>query len=382
MNLADLIDRLIRIVTTGVGGAGRAYTEFEFRTLVTKEISKLEYVDFDYAGLSPTLSYKEKVVETVNWANRFGEPKLVLWLARILSQGRPMRLDLNQLVGELEAAINPGPAAQPAAPPGGPAPLPAELTATLGLFKPENATQQQLAPLRRKLRDKVYDGLDLPGPCWRSESETERLAAILALEALPEVDYMPWLSDLVALERPLVGLIASQALTSAARCLERAAMARVRSAAQRAMDRLRQLQGIVERLMEYEQDPALHTINQGLDACDEQLDKALKVISIRTRAHAARLSPEKFDSFLTALITAFGSDQSRFLEFCTTRLRMDVTWIGVRSDDPLEYGIINLVLAARERGKEKDLIQAAWQEHNQINLFADLAANYTAIAAG
>ncbi|CAN5543625.1 hypothetical protein BH10PLA2_BH10PLA2_27170 [soil metagenome] len=365
---SDLTKDLVKIVALGQDGNPGAYDEPQFRALVTREIRDLPNADFDYAGL-PEMPFWQKVDATVEWTNRFGEPQLVVWLARILSVGRPLHKGLERILNELEAAIA-GPALHEEASLALP-PLPQELRVTLDTFDPRNAKPKSLAPLRLKLRNKVYDALDLPGRFHLSESTSERLAAILALEAVPDAGYLRWLSERVIVEQPLLGFVAGQAMITAARNLERKLLSRVRAAAQWAEDCLKQQESEASDVEEYEARNRL-----------EQLNTAQKMIARRTGKAGSRLIlPDDFEQFLAALIGAF-TDHAKFVNFCDERLRLKVDWLGIRPEDPLEYGVIKVVLTATEPRIERDLVRAASQELEGIQLFSDLLNKYPVTVAG
>jgi hypothetical protein len=328
-----------------------AYTQAEFGDVMLEEVDQNV---FDYGGLAPNQAYDEKVMEAIRWANRFGGPKRVLWLATIVSQRRPERHDLAALAADIEAALEP-------------ATFPLELSAPLGAFDEGATTLADLTrDFRPLLRKTSYQKHDLPGRYHLSDSEGRRLAAVLALEANPKPEYLRWLSERITVEPPQVAFVSAQALTAAALRLSRDHLERVRAAAQSAGDRL-------DGLAELDDQAAV-----GFDpaARKRQLQSALSLVEIRTRKGKSLLPPAEFDTFVGGLSSAF--DVDGFDQLCRDRLQTSLKRLA-NLMDPLELIIINVVLTAREKGWERDLIVAAYQERPNDAALATIHQKYGAI---
>jgi hypothetical protein len=124
-------------------------------------------------------------------------------------------------VGEAAAALDDP--ANASTPPGESASLPAELSALIQVLSDDRSGGADVAvrELRRKLREKSYANCDMPRRFHLSVDHGERLAAVLALETLPDSAYLRWLAERILVEPPFATLLAAQALTAAALCLER-----------------------------------------------------------------------------------------------------------------------------------------------------------------
>jgi hypothetical protein len=356
MNPEDFLKRLIELIVD-------AFKDDEFGMLLSDNLYKVPKADFDYAGLSPNLSYRQKVRETVLWVNRFGQLKLVLWLAQTVYQEREMRDDLKEFVRDLETVLQPkAPAPQANA---SSAPLPPALVATLGFYRPQQDSLEDLVrDLRPKLRAENYRPFDLPGRFHLSESEAERLVAVLALEAEPDAGYLRWLSERVTVERPYSGFIAAQALIGAGLWLKHEFLARLGSAARSAVDRL-------DRQMEVDLPPSMAAFDA---ARKGELDVVLSLVRMRSQGQPAFLVPDELDAFLKALMS-FSAPQLEVL--CEKRLGTNLR-LMVRIADPIEHIIATLSVAARKMRWELKLLQAACQERPADPTFSSLCQKYGA----
>jgi hypothetical protein len=326
-----------------------AYTDAKFAELMFVRMPA-----FDYAGL-PAMAFEDKVFKTVVWANQYGQMPFVLRLARIVRDARPQHPDLKTLVDRLEQAVNPGPQAADA--PGGISPesqLPPDLIGSLALL--EAKLRDLVFDLRPKLRARSYAVYNLPLQFHLSDSEGRRLAAVLALEAEPDAAYLRWLAERVAVENPFVAFTAAQALTTAALKIPGADLERVRRALVDAADRL-------DGLVEPEDQLAL-----GFDsgARKRQLQTAATLLEMRSKQGRARIPPGTLDQFVECLMKTF--DQGALERLCRNRLHTDLRFVA-NPDDPFELIVVNLLVTARDRNWERDLICAVYAESQVV--FAD-----------
>lgn len=359
--IGHLMERLQGLITA-------AYSEDEFGALMFPFEA-----DFDFAGLSGKLPFGIKVFETVKWAYRFGEAEHVLWLARVASEKRPKRNDLKELVRDIEAAIRPanGPAPAAALPHGlatpateTPAELPADLVNSLGLLETRQFSLEDLVlDLRPKLRAASYRRHDLPGRFHLSESRGHRLTAVLALETEPDPVYFRWLSERVTVETPFVGFIASQAMTAAALRSPARDLGRAREASIDAADRLDDLVEVDDQL----------TPRYDVAARKRQLQLALSLIDMRVKKGASVIDLGEIDGFLAAL--ARGFDRDGFERLCRDRLQTALKWLA-NPNDPIELIIVNVVVTARDKSWERDLIRAAYEERSTDPTFVAMYQRY------
>lgn len=331
-----------------------AYDEDEFTSLMY-----VHAPEFDYAGLSASWAYNKRVFEAVRWANRFGEAKHVLWMARLVARERPIHRGLQELVRDFEQEIDPQQAAAAAilpagGPPPPPPPLPADLTTSLALL--EDSPRELAVDLRPKLRTGTYKPYDLPARFHLSASEGRRLLAVLALEAEPDTIYLRWLSERVMVEKPFAGFTAAQALTAAALRSPPADIARVRPALNAAAEAL-------DGLVELENETA-----QGFDiaARKRQLQLAMSLLEMRSRKWSV-LSAEDLDGFLASFVSRF--DLAGIDQLCRNQLQTSLKWLA-NPNDPVELIVVSMVVTARDKGWLPDLIHAAYAERKDDATFA------------
>lgn len=336
-----------------------AYKENEFQELVF-----LYVTEFDYAGLSGKDEYKKKVLETIAWAQRFGEVDFVLKLARLVSQHRPSHEPLKKLVQALEKEVNP----QDVAPAGSAEPLaeralPAAITSSLALY--EFMLPELVFDLRPKLRATSHRLFDLPDRFHLSASAGRRLLSVLALEAEPDTRYLRWLSERVMVEKPFAGFTAAQALAAATLKLPTDEVARLRSA-------LNETAVGLDGLVETEDDePA------GFDiaARKRQLQLAISLLDMRSRKWSA-LTPENLTEFLTAFAGAF--DSAGIDQLCRNQLQTSLKWLA-NPNDPIELIVVNVVVTARDKGWLPDLAHAAYAERQDNMIFAKVSKLFSPI---
>lgn len=343
-----------------------AYTDNEFSMLL---VGQVEDADFDYDGLAASMPYEIKVLETVRWANRYGKAQQLLWLTKLASNKRPLRTEFEKLVKEIEALIQPP---VPVGTGGGSiagsswSALPPELAGPLGLLVEQASTIQNLArDLRMILRTKSYKSLDLPGQFHLSESAGERLAAVLALEKDPHPAYLRWLSERVAVEKPLIGFMAAQALITAGFWLDRNDLNRISKAISTAID-------LLDGLADTDEQPAA-----GFDivARKRQLQTALSLVEVRSRNGRSVLPPADFERFLSVLISSF--DRDGFDGLLQRQLQTSLKWLA-NPNEPIELIVINVALTARDKGWERELLRAAYEDQRQNETFATLHRKYVA----
>ena len=356
--ISDLMIRLKDLIC-------EAYSDDEFGMLL---FGRVDDSGFDYSGLPSSMAYQSKVLETVRWANRYGKTQHVLWLAKLASDGRPLRDDFKQLVRDIEDIIQPTVTAVPsllasAATPL--LPLPTELAGPLGLFATQSSTLPNLArDLRTILRTTSYQPFDLPGRFHLSESEGERLTAVLALEKAPDPGYLRWLSERVTVEKPLIGFMAAQALATAGLRLHQIALGRIAKAISDATD-------LLDGLADADEQPAVGDVA----ARKRQLQAALSLVEMRSRNGRSMLPPADLEGFLSALISTF--DRNGLDGLFQRQLQTSLKWLA-NLNDPMELIVVNVVLAARDNGWERELIRAAYEERKDHPIFAELHKKYGA----
>jgi hypothetical protein len=354
--ISDLMIRLRKFISD-------AYDDNEFGMLL---FENLDDKIFDYASLPSSWGHEVKVLETVKWANRYGGTTRILWLARIARDGRPERSEFQQLVKDIEQIIQVAEAALPplassagALPPS----LPPELAGPLGLFAEQSSTLANLArDLRIILRTTSYQSFDLAGRFHLSESEGERLTAVLALEKAPDPGYLRWLAERVTVEKPLIGLMAAQALVTASLWLNQRDLGRIGNAISDATD-------LLDGLADADEQPAVGNVA----ARKRQLQAALSLVEMRSRNGRSMLPPADLEGFLSALISTF--DRDGFDGLFQRRLQSSLKWVA-NLNDPIELIVVNVVLTARDFGWERELIRAAYEERKDHPTFAALHKKY------
>ncbi len=363
-----LLARLIDLICA-------AYTEFEFT-----EFLAIEVEEFDYTKEAAGKTYLERVFSTLYWVQRREEAAGVLRLARLVAAKRERHDDLKQLVRDLEALVVPGgpggaasPVAKPAADGGGAAEptLPEEILTPLGLFEEKLTSLRQLA---RDLRSLPLEKYDLPARFHLSDSAGKRLAAVLALEKRPQVEYLRWLSERVTVEKPYAGYAAVQALTSTARRLDREHLPRLKAAVRDAAERL----------------DGLTDLGEALDGADTRSDKTVNVAARKRlilvveevqemrEGGALGLPPTTFEQFLAALVDSF--DRETLDRLCRKHLEMPLKRL-TNLEDPFEHIVISVVVTAHQRdGWDRELIQGAFRENSLNPTFAAVYHKYGAPA--
>jgi len=320
---------------------------------------------FDYAGLPGATEYQKRVLEVLWWALRWsGNLTFTIKLARLACVDRPERNDLRQLVIDLDLAHAAARALAPVAPANPSnfvpvaAPVPFELTNSLELFrfKPRELTDD----LRSKFRSSSHAQYDLPSQFHLSESEARRLAAVLALETYPDAEYLRWLSERITVEQPLIGYVAAQALVLAALRLTPGELTRVRACTKDAIDRL---DGLVE---------SNDRVDAGYDIAARKrlLQTAVSLVDMRAKVGKVGLPPAQLDAFLNSLLSVF--DLKTFERLFEVHFRSALRFL-VNLSDPFELVVVNVAVLAREKGWERDLVKAAYNEHSAEPAF--VAAN-------
>ena len=323
---------------------------------------------FDYAGLPGTWELKAKIYELVNASYREAQTKGVLELAKIVAAGR-RRVDLQELVGQLEAAANitGNVSAQGGGSTGGAGGsdlLPVGLVAAMGLFESGQYDLKQLAQdLRPKLCEPEYQANNLPGRFHLSESDGQRLVAVLALEAHPDAEYLRWLSERVIVEEAVVGLLAVKALLIAALRLGVDDLRRVRAAAQRASD-------LLDGMAEDEESPT-----DEINLKKREMLDVTTLVSMRTIKKKASMAPEDLHPFLLRLVDQL--DRNALETTCSRALGLPLFAIA-KPEDPLQHQIIQIILYCRQRGKERDIIRAVNEKLPNEPIFLAAFQKYVA----
>ena len=328
MTINKLIVKLAELICT-------AFDEGDFSTLLFEEFDQL---NFDYLNEAKGENYKAKVFFTVHSAFRTGLAKKVHLLSQIVAERLPDRLDLQDLAAEIGAA------AQPVAVAGGAATLPDELTVSMTLLQAQLPKPFDHArDLRDLLRKTDCRPFDLAGRFHLSDSDVERLMAVLVLEAAPDAKFLRWLSERLVVESPFIAFMAAKALTTAMLRLSGQDLQRAISAAQNAEDLL---DGLVDA------DDAT-TAGFGLAARTEQVRSALTLADMRTKVGKFLLAPADLESFLSALSSGFNRDS--FDLMCRNGLQTASKYLGAHPHDPIELISIHVFLTCRGKW-ERELI--------------------------
>jgi hypothetical protein len=82
-----------------------------------------------------------------------------------------------------------------------------------------NDRTRRMELIASKMRSLALPAHPLFGELVTSESAGQRLAAVSILEAIPNADHLPWLTERIAVEKPFIGYHAAIALLNAARNL-------------------------------------------------------------------------------------------------------------------------------------------------------------------
>ncbi len=331
--------------------------------------------NFDYSKDVVGKVPPDRMLYTVKWFYADAGPDGLLELAVTVSKAKPKRKDLPQLIEKIREEIGP---AKPEAPAGGgpagggppPAPgsipLPPDLAATLSMFEQQLTTMTEFArELRQSLRTKDYRVIDLPGRYHLSESDGDRSAAILALEAYPDPVYLRWLAERVTVELPHTGFLATQALIAAALRSARTDLSRLLKLVRLAKDRLDRL----DKSLDAEQGLTIYNIS----ARKDKLTDAETLIEMRTTSLLDRMKPDDLDAYLKALLETF--DQAAFEKLFADRLRMPLNFF-VRVTDPFELIVVGVIIKARDTDLGPNLIRAALAEKPDNATFLAILQKY------
>jgi hypothetical protein len=330
-----------------------SFEEAELADLLRVEVPR-EHFDFD--GLSPTMPYKAKVMATVAWTYRWAGIKRVYWLAQLAAERRPEHPSFPPLITELKKCVES-------------TDLPPSFVAALSSHERGISTHWSLAQtLRVMFRKGSYKRYDLPGRYHLSDSMGQRMAAVLALEAEPDPNYLRWLSERVTVEPPLTGTLASKALITSALRLERGYLIRLRGYVQEAIARLNNMNPTDE-------SPAHAGVpfGVGLDARRIQLSNAEDLIEVRNGTRFLGMTLDDRDSFLNALVSAF--DLPRFEELCTKQLKTELKRLA-HPNDPIELIVVSVVVMARRQEWEEDLLEGVYAAQTGEPTFTILHEKY------
>jgi hypothetical protein len=341
--------------------------EDQFAELVY--IKFTEEYKYDYTIDAKGKTPPDRFLNTIKSFYADADLEGLLDLAEKVSEAKPRRKDLKDLVAKIQAAMGhrggppvgapPGAAAVGGGPPvGKPAPavgstaLPPDLAATLSMFEQRLTNMVDFVrELRQSLRAKDYRQLDLPGRYHLSESDGERSAAILSLEAYPDSKYLRWLAERVTVESPHAGFLASQALIAAALTSPRAELRKLLKIVTSAKDRLDRL----DKSSEAEQGVPIYNISCRKD----KLSDAETLIEMRTTPLPDRMKPDDLDAFLAALLEMF--DQATFEKLFVNRLQIPLN-VFVRVTDPFELIVVGVIIKGRDTELGPNLIRAVLAE--------------------
>lgn len=336
---------------------------------IFEKVVELDFYEIDGSG-----AHASTVFKALQKAMQVGQLELVVELARRAAQDRPARQDLQTLVGRLQAQLMPAPMPQAGAgvagsvagSASGPEPPP-YLEASIALLG--EGPRKMIGSLRPKLREVPHKPYNLPGRYHLSPSEGHRLLAVLALEAEPDSMYLRWLSERVTVEPPNNGLVAAQALTTAALRNSGSALREVRIALRDAVDRL-------DELTESD-DP--NSVGFDIGARKRQLTQALTLADLKASNRIWVLEADEFHKYLDGASSAF--DRAGVEQFCLQRLQSPLRFLA-NPDDPPELILVALVLLACDKGWLPDLVRATIAEKPTVPIFATIAQRHASAFAG
>lgn len=183
-------------------------------------------------------SFGATVFRVVMWAEQLGR---LLDLGRAIANERQGRPDADQLLRDIEAASAGDQFLRSAPHPGDSKVLQSAVERLTrwydrrkGLMSPGDQIEEVMGEILAMLNDLPLDKLDLPKLYHLSVSDGERLAAIVSLQKYPDVQYLQWLSERLAVESTFLGCQAMVALRAAAQGLSVTELDRIEGAVQRA----------------------------------------------------------------------------------------------------------------------------------------------------
>jgi hypothetical protein len=206
-----------------------------------------------------------------------------------------------------------------------------------------------------KLRELPLSQMGLPDELHLSESQGERLAAVLALEQEPDERYLRWLAERVACEPPFVGLAATVALTNAAYVLDRARLERARACALAGLGLLTNTPETAKRRT--------------------QLQRAVQVADRRTGT-ISRSQDILFDEVTSALVEAFQPADLQSMLKAQLDIAMDKL---VRMASRPEGIVYDLLFTADTAGWDHDLVRVAFAAKPGSVKLKDLSAKYASV---
>lgn len=180
------------------------------------------------------------VFELVLWADQNGR---LLDLAYAVAVERPELAEAQRLYRDMGGSLPAGggsaapPPALPALPPEDPiSPLARAYERIRRVVPDSNSRTVVMEEVVTKMRSLPLGKYALPERLHLSDSEGERLAAIVALRLSPDPGYLRWLSERIAVEYAFLGYHAAVALLEAARSLSIAHLDRVAAAVEQAAE--------------------------------------------------------------------------------------------------------------------------------------------------
>jgi hypothetical protein len=344
-----------------------ACRDFVIEVFTEDDFAELVFVTFeqDYHAIKVGAAFKARVFQVIVGLYREGGPVFLDRLAAAALKERKNRKDLQQLIDRMnDGMVGAVPPVHVAV---NVTPVPSPVVTLILLLKEELPAQIEglVTDLRKEIRgadENIRRGIC--GKMHLSEEDAERLAAVVAWERAPETNYLRWVSERVIVEPPITAFVAAQALVVAAVQLEAKDLARVKAVARLAAARL---DGMI-------QDPDDPTIARlGLAVRKRELLNAIAVVDTRSQDRKGLMTSEQVSSFLTVVAKL---DVDTLARMCEARLKTALRFLA-DPNDPIEIIVVNLLLTARDRGWEPDLIRAASAEQPADPVLADLAARFS-----
>lgn len=211
----------------------------------------------------------------------------------------------------------------------------------------------RLAPdLRERLRQPAYRGHTIPADMHLEETEGSRLAAVLALEAQPDVKYLRWLSERVTVESAFVAYMAARALAANALNLDAQYLERLRAAVIGAAHRL-------DTVVEIDSEARFDA-----SARKQQLQAAEALVDMRSRA-ASGLRGDALDVFLQSILTEF--NRETFVLLCR-KMVVDLARV-VNLDEPFDLIVVDVIVLAQANRWLFKLASAIHAERPTVEAF-------------
>ncbi len=351
----------------------------EFRDILVKiygvredQFSELLFVEFkqdykyDYVIDAIGDTPPKRFFYTIRWF--YGDADLdgILALARAVSDAKPKQKGIRSLVEKIRAMMGPGESSagvpisadegRPARSSGA---LPSDLAKSLSDLEQRLTTMIVFVrDLRQSFRANDFRPLDLPDLYHLSDSDGERSAAILALEAYHNPAYSRWLAERVTVESPHAGFLATQALIAAALRASRTNLPRL----------LKVIKSAKERLDKTSDTEIGYTIS----ARKDNLSAAETLIEMRTTS-GDRMEANDLEAYLEELLKIF--DRAAFENLFTARLGTSLDFF-VSVTGPFELIIVGVILQGRNTELGPKLIRAVFAEKPDNPTFKAIHEKY------